>query len=143
MPPTIDYRLQISNEIRHIWAPDGAKMTVPDLDWAAVLNVVTENVGPVSRLVVRDFLVAFTFVEDLTLVYCTQGRRRGEVVLSMPLTADNAQETISKLAAAIDTERARIREAAIALGVPANAYEPSVAPGACQDHADWYDRLAA
>lgn len=126
MPVTIDYRIQTEQGcLRTAYLP-GGRREVPGLEWADVLQVLIQVLDSPVRFYVRDFLVTMIFSVssvELTAVFCSQGPRRGEVVLSVPATTVGAADLMQALGDRIEARRAAIRQAAIDSGIPADYYD--------------------
>lgn len=54
------------------------------ITWSEVLSIAIDLWGNPHSFFVRDFLISFSFANDLTLVFCTQGPRRGEIDILVP-----------------------------------------------------------
>ena len=57
---------------------------------------------------------------ELIAVFCAQGRRRGEVLLSIPSTVPDAVAIMQRLGDAIEARQAEIRQEALDSGIPAD-----------------------
>jgi nucleotide-binding universal stress UspA family protein len=95
---------------------------VPTLRWAAVLNALQGVLGQPTKFFGRDFLITFEFENGAIAVFCTQGRRRGEVVMSIDSRNPHAH-VMGQVEQAIDELRAQLRQQAIDAGVPEDEYE--------------------
>lgn len=137
MPVTIDYRIQSDQyESRQAWLPGQGRRDIPGLMWADVVRVVAEALGLPVKFYTRDFLTTMVFPaaeDELTVAFCSQGRRRGEVLLSIPATAIGAAALMEQLGAALEARQAEIRQAALDDGIPADYLDA----GPEEDEMDW------
>lgn len=134
MPVTIDYRVQTEEyQGRVAWLREG-KREVPGLRWADVLQVLVETLGLPTKFHTTDFLTRMAFpvlvgdqgangLAELAAVFCSQGRRSGEVLLSIPATVEGASDLMHRLGCAIEARRDVIYRDAIASGIPADYYD--------------------
>lgn len=137
MPVTIDYRVQTEEyQSRIAWLREG-KREVPGLRWADVLQVLVETLGTPRKFHTTDFLTRMAFpvpagdhgtqgnngMAELAAVFCSQGRRSGEVLLSIPAAVEGASDLMYRLGCAIEARRDVIYRDAIASGIPADYYD--------------------
>lgn len=134
MAVTIDYRIQTEEYQIHVAWLQGGKREIPGLRWADVLQVLVENLGLPTKFHTTDFLTRMVFpvlagdqgangIAELAAVFCSQGRRSGEVLLSIPATVEGASDLMYRLGCAIESRRGVIYRDAIASGIPAGYYD--------------------
>lgn len=82
---------------------------VPRLRWAPLLNLLQDELGRPTGFRTLDFLIRFEFEHDVLAVFCTQGRRRGEVVVSIDSRNPHIH-LLQKVEAAVEKLRAELAE---------------------------------
>lgn len=126
MPLNIDYRVMTDQYERRVaYLPQGRRY-VPGLTWADCLNVMHILHGLPTQFYTRDFLTTLVWTTpetgtEITAAFCSQGRRRGEVLIAIPATADLT--IIQRIRAVIEARQAEIRAGAIQSGIPEIYYE--------------------
>jgi hypothetical protein len=127
MPVTIDYRVKTDQYEHHTAWLDSGRRDIPGLTWGDVLRILHEFHDLPVKFFTVDFLTTMLFTVDdtdaeLTAAFCSQGRRRGEVLLSIPAATPDAAAIMQRLGDAIEQRQAEIRQWAIAHGIPAHYY---------------------
>jgi hypothetical protein len=107
---------------RTTWVKGQGNVPLPGLCWAPLFNALQDVLGRPTAFRTRDFLIVFEFEHDVLAVFCTQGRRRGEVVISADSRNPHIQ-SLEKVEQAVDQLRETIRAEAIALGLEESEYD--------------------
>lgn len=102
--------------------PGQGLVPYPRLRWAPLFNILQDTLGRPTGFRTRDFLIVFEFAHDVIAVFCTQGRRRGEIVVSTDSRNPHAG-LVSKVEAAVDELRDRLAREAIDAGLPPDALD--------------------
>jgi len=97
--------------------PGQGLVPYPTLRWAPLFNILQDVLGRPTGFRTRDFLIVFEFAHDVIAVFCTQGRRRGEIVVSTDSRNPHAH-LVARVEAAVDELRDRLAREAIDAGIP-------------------------